>query len=542
MNIPALKTRLTVKEVSTLIVTFCFIAIPAISRNQPNIIIVLVDDMGYSDIGCYGGEIETPNIDKLAEDGIRFRQFYNTARCCPTRASLLTGLFPHQTGIGLMTSQGKWDFDFGVDGYRGQLNRNCVTLAEVLKSEGYHTYMTGKWHLGSEEMDDRPLQRGFDRYYGSYSGSFSYFKPHGNRGLWFGNDPLPEPDPENYYTTDAFTDKAIEFIEENEPGEPFFLYLAHNAPHWPLHAKEQDIEKYVGNYSKGWDKLREERLQRQKEIGLFDDSIELSVRDKRVRAWEEVEAKQKVNSDYRMAVYAAQVDCVDQNMGKLINALEKRGELKHTLILFLSDNGASPEPNNEFGGQTMDQINNPDNGGIVSYGLGWANASNTPFRQYKRHSEEGGIRTPLVAHWPKGIPKKLSGKWVDEPAHVIDIMPTIVEITEAKYPTMHKSNSIYPMEGHSLLPILKKGERKHDHTLFFEHTNNCGVRSENWKLVCRFGEWKWELYDLSKDPVETKNLASQRPDVVAELAAAWHSWSKRSKVIPKGTRTENSYN
>ncbi|MCG8526239.1 MAG: arylsulfatase [Opitutales bacterium] len=529
------------KKLIILTTSLLILSFSAFSRNQPNIIVVLVDDMGYSDIGCYGGEIETPNIDRLAKDGIRFRQFYNTARCCPTRASMLTGLFQHQMGIGLMTSEGRWDFDFGVDGYSGNLNRNGVTIAEVLKSAGYHTYMTGKWHLGSADIDDRPNQRGFDRYYGCHRGAFSFFKLEGEKHLWLDNNPLPPTDSETYYTTDAFTDKAIEFIVSNEPGEPFFLYLAHNAPHWPLHAKEQDIEKYVGNYSKGWDKIREERLQRQKEIGLFDESVQLTERDKRVRPWAEVDAKQKVHSDYRMAVYAAQVDCVDQNMGKLIEALEKRGELDNTLILFLSDNGASPEPFNEFGGQDMDQINNPDNGGIVSYGLGWANASSTPFHSYKRNAEEGGIRTPLVVHWPKGISKKLRGEWVDATGHIVDFMPTFVELSGAKYPTMHKSHSILPMEGHSLVQVFKEGVKDHEHTMFFEHTNNCGIRSGDWKMVCRFGEWDWKLYDLKNDPVETNDLAKQRPDVVAELAAAWHSWSKRAKVTPKGTKTENSY-
>ncbi len=508
---------------------------------RPNIILVLVDDMGYSDLGCYGSEIKTPHLDTLASGGIRFKQFYNTARCCPTRASLLTGLYQHQTGIGLMTSGGRWDFDFGVEGYRGQLNRRCITLAEILRREGYHTYMTGKWHLGGNDPDDLPLQRGFDRYFGTPAGASSFFKPQGNQSLYMGNDRLPPPDPTTFYTTDAYTDYAIEFIEENPAGEPFFLYLAYNAPHWPLHAKQSDIEKYVGKYKVGWDQLRNARLTRQKELGMIPEGFEMSPRDERVRPWTEVDKAQKIESDYRMAVYAAQVDCVDQNMGKLIAFLKERGEYENTLILFLSDNGASPEPHNEFGGQTIADINDPNNGGIVSYGIGWANLSNTPYPLYKRHAEEGGIRTSFIAHWPAGINEDLVGTWISGTGHILDVMPTVVEITGAHYPTMHKGSSIYPMEGHSLTPYFSKGKRHFQPTYFFEHTDNCGIRHGNWKMVSRFGEFDWKLYKLESDPIEQVNIAAKHPDIVSELAAAWHTWAARVGATPKGTRTENSY-
>ncbi|MCB1123443.1 MAG: sulfatase-like hydrolase/transferase, partial [Verrucomicrobiae bacterium] len=257
--------------------------------DRPNIILAMVDDMGYSDISCYGSEIPTPNIDRLAAGGIRFSQFYNTSRCCPTRASLLTGLYQHQTGVGHMMSEGRFNFDYGVDGYRGQLNRNCVTLAEVLRSAGYQTWMAGKWHLG-DDMDDRPLQRGWDKFYGSLSGAFSYFKPQGDRHLMEGNEALPPPDPKTYYTTDAFAERAIQWISEKDDEKPFFLYLAFNAPHWPLHAKEEDIRQFVGKYMKGWDQLRQERFERQVKLGLFDPSLGVSPRDANVRPWDEVPA------------------------------------------------------------------------------------------------------------------------------------------------------------------------------------------------------------------------------------------------------------
>ena len=290
----------------------------------PNIVLILADDMGFSDIGCYGSEITTPNIDALAADGIRFTQFYNTARCCPTRASLMTGLHPHQTGIGHMTNPptNPNRYNGWEEAYQGYLNRNCVTVAEVLKDAGYHTYMTGKWHLGYHDKSRWPLQRGFEKYYGCIPGACSYFWPHGDRGLTYMNEHVPAPDSTKYYTTDAFTDYAIQFIDEQEDENPFFLYLAYNAPHWPLHAKQEDIEKFVGKYMNGWDEARKNRLKKQIELGLFNDEMKLSERDSRVRAWEEVPDSQKVLSDYRMAVYAAQVFCLDYNVGKLVDKLK----------------------------------------------------------------------------------------------------------------------------------------------------------------------------------------------------------------------------
>jgi arylsulfatase A-like enzyme len=345
------------------------ITLNVVSAQKPNIVIIMADDMGFSDIGCFGSEITTPNLDKLAENGVRYSQFYNTARCCPTRASLLTGLYQHQTGIGMMAESGRNDSnDFGVPGYRGFLNHHCVTIAEVLKSAGYHTYMTGKWHVGMNGEEKWPLQRGFDRYYGILGGGCSYLKPKGLRGLTLDNTRLETPEGD-YYTTDAFTDYAIRFIKEQKDEKPFFLYLAYNAPHWPLHAKESDYKEFVGKYMKGWDILRDERYQRQKAMKLFDRDIPLSPRDKRVRPWNEVDEAQKKESDFRMAVYAAQISCMDQNIGKLVETLSNLKKLENTLIIFLSDNGGCAEPDMEFGGGKFEAINNADSAGAVSYGI-----------------------------------------------------------------------------------------------------------------------------------------------------------------------------
>jgi len=517
-----------------------FYSVTILADNRPNIVLVMVDDMGYSDIGCYGSEIPTPNIDRLAKGGIRFSQFYNASRCCPTRAALLTGINQHQTGIGHMMSEGRFNFDYEVDGYRGQLNRSCVTLAEVLGSAGYHTWMTGKWHLG-DDMDDRPMQRGWERFYGSLSGAFSYFMPHGSRHLMEGNEALPPPDPENYYTTDAFTDRAIEWIEGKDDDRPFFLYLAHNAPHWPLHAKEEDIEQFVGKYMKGWDQIRKERFARQVELGLFDESLGVSPRDPTVRPWADVPDDQKKRSDYRMAVYAAQIYSIDENMGKLMGALEDKDALDNTLILFLSDNGACAEPYNEFGGGDFERINDPTTGGMISVGSGWANMQNTPFRQYKNRPYEGGMATPFIAHWPNGIPAIQNGSIVSDLAHILDVMPTVIDLSGAEYPTQVGEELIPEPEGLSLLPILMGQEREAPEYLFFEHEMNCAVRSGDWKAISKFGEYDWELYNIKSDRNELKNLADLHPEVVARLDRAWRNWALRAKASPKGRWEDRGY-
>lgn len=518
------------------IISSCSIAIKDQEQgdNRPNIVLIMVDDMGYSDIGSYGSEIPTPNIDKLAFNGIRFSQFYNTARCCPTRASLLTGLFPHQTGIGGMTNspRGEHWAEWGTDGYIGYLNRNCVTLAEVLKDAGYHTYMTGKWHLGYHAKDRWPLQRGFEKYYGIIAGASSYFKPQGKRGLTLMNKALPPPE-EDYYTTDAFTDYAIKFVNEQEDNNPFFLYLAYNAPHWPLHAKQQDIEKFVGKYSLGWDSLRAQRFRKQVKMGLLNAEWGISQRDERVRPWSEVIDAQKDSSDYRMAVYAAQIFAVDYNIGKLIKTLEDQGELENTLILFLSDNGGCAEAYDEFGSKPFARINDPDFSGAVSYGIGWANVSNTPFFEYKVKTYEGGISTPLIAHWPNQI-KSQAGKITHNSGYLIDIMPTILEVSGATYPEKyHQGQYIHPLEGKSLLPVFKSGIGNEHEYMYWEHQYNCAIRNKKWKAVKKLNDVDWKLFNLEEDRIESNDLATKYPGIVTKLDEKWHEWAHSHQVLPK---------
>lgn len=505
---------------------------------RPNIILIMADDMGFSDLGCYGSEIPTPNLDKLAGKGVRFSQFYNTARCCPTRASLLTGLFQHQTGIGMMSEDpnsregGQDKNDFGVDGYRGYLNHHCATIAEVLKPSGYHTYMAGKWHVGMHGEEKWPLQRGFERYYGILAGACSYLKPSGGRGLTSDNTKLPAPEGE-YYTTDVFTDNAIRFIQEQKDENPFFLYLAYNAPHWPLQAKKEDYEKFVGKYMKGWDILREERHQRQKELKIFDRDIPLSPRDPRVRAWSEVSDAQKKESDFRMAVYAAQVNCIDQNVGRLIESLTKMKKLENTLIIFLSDNGACAEPYQEFGGGKFDDINNPAISGAVSYGIGWANLSNTPFFEYKVKSYEGGVSAPFIASWPQKF-RKNAGKIVHTPAYLIDVMPTLIEVAGARYPKKHQDGTaLYALEGNSLLKAFVSGKGSKHEYMYWEHSGHSAIRKGDWKAVKDVAKTEWELYDLCTDRDEQINVAQSHPELVKELNDKWYEWANSHQVLPK---------
>ena len=396
-----------------------------ISHSQrPNIVIVLVDDMGFSDVGCYGGEIETPNIDRLAAGGLRFTQFYNAGRCCPTRASLITGLHPHQAGIGHMTEPPNQPL--GISGpYQGFLNHNCTTLAEVLKSAGYHTLMTGKWHLGIQSQDNWPLQRGFDRYFGGLSGAFNYFKPSGDRVLTEGNDPARPGD--DFYTTDAFTDKACEYISEAvaEDDQPFFLYLAYNAPHWPLDSKWDEFQKYQGKYHDGWTALMQTRLAKQRQLGLWTKDI---VPAPHVGPeWDSLTDKQREDLDAIMAAYAGCIDSIDQNVGKLTRHLDELGQLDNTLILFLSDNGACQE-GGQLGKGNAGMVKHPPAGVAgVHLGLAWANACNTPFRLYKHFLHEGGACTPLIAHWPASIPKEQNGKFIRQFAYLPDFMATTMK-------------------------------------------------------------------------------------------------------------------
>ncbi len=516
------------------------ISLPLTADDRPNLVLILSDDMGWSDIQPYGGEIETPALQRLANNGLRFTQFYNNARCSQTRASLLTGLVSHQTGMGMLaetpTAPGPADADFG---YHRYLNRNCVTIAEALKPAGYHTYMSGKWHLGYHEEDRWPRQRGFDRFYGIVAGASSYFRPAGPRGLTLDNSPLPEPTGD-YYTTDAFTDYALEFIDTTPEDEPFFLYLAYNAPHWPLHAREEDIAKFVGRYRTGWDLLRATRWERQIAAGLVDPSWGLSQRDDGARAWSKLTPEQITKLDYFMAVYAAMVHRMDHNMGRLVDHLETKGELDNTLIVFLNDNGACAEPYNDLGGGTMASINDPraegsgprkkiENGSAI--GTGWANAGNTPFRRYKSRLYEGGISTPAIMHWLDGI-KTSPGTITRAKGYVTDIMPTFLELADATYPSDHDGGEIKPLYSESLTPVFEGDTRDTHEWMFWEHYRDRAVRKGDWKILGKIGDDNWELYDLTTDRTESIDLADRHPKLVAEMAAAWESWAWSHDVLP----------
>ena len=433
----------------------------ATSKDRPNIVLILADDMGYSDLGCYGSEIPTPNLDSLAQRGLRFARFYNSARCSPSRAALLTGLHPHQAGMGTLAEDpGKRASTDAAPGYREALSANSLTLAELLRPAGYHTYLAGKWHLGYHGQEKWPLARGFERFYGIIAGASSYFRPAGLRGLTSDNTPL-DPPTGDYYTTDAFTDQALDFITTQKDAAPFFLYLAYNAPHWPLHARNEDIAKFVGRYRDGWDKLREARLARQIELGVITPGTQLSPRDEDVHAWDSLSENQKSDLDYRMAVYAAQVHRMDWNIGRVVGALRSAGKLENTLILFLSDNGGCAEPYDELGGGPIESINVADKvmlnsrreNSAASYGTGWANASNTPFRKFKSRLHEGGIATPLIVHWPAGL-KIRPGTVTQSPGYLADVMATVIEVTGVPYPTDFRGHRLLPLAGTSLAPIF----------------------------------------------------------------------------------------
>lgn len=511
-------------------------AFAAPAAKRPNIVLMMADDMGFSDIGCYGGEIATPNLDGLARGGVRFGQFYNTARCCPTRASLLTGLHPHQAGVGHMVDTGRQ-----LPGYRGDLNGQCVTIAEALRPAGYRTAMSGKWHVTpvTDSKHNWPMQRGFEKYYGIIHGAASYYDP---VTLVRGNEYAPPKD-KNYYFTDAIGENAVRYIDEYSKGkDPFFLYVAFTSPHWPLHALEPDIAKYRGRYKGGWDALREERHARMKKMGIVDGRWPLTPRDEKAPAW--ADAPNKEWYERRMEVYAAQVDRMDQNIGRILGKLKETGADENTLVLFLSDNGGCAEelgpkaaarhiPKVTPDGRPVVQGNRPEvmPGGpdtYQSYGLPWANASNTPFRRYKHWVHEGGIATPLIARWPSQIRK--TGGFTQQTGQLVDIMATCVDAGGAQYPTERKGEKVQPMEGKSLLPAVRGGKPV-ERELYWEHEGNKAVRVGDWKLVSRY-PGDWELYNLKTDRTELSNLAAAQPARVAELKGKWEAWAKRANVEP----------
>lgn len=493
------------------------------TATKPNIVVILVDDMGYSDIGCYGGEIPTPNLDRLAAGGLRFTEFYNTGRCCPTRASVLTGLYSHQTGIGHMVN----DQGPETPGYRGRLNDSNVTLAEVLRSAGYFTAMSGKWHVG-QEQGVVPWKRGFDRSLNAAAGGF--YQPGSPRAkLFLNGEAIANDDarlPKAWYSTDLWTDFGLKFIDEaRAEKKPFFLYLAHNAPHFPLQAAAADIAKFRGRYRQGWDQLRNERLARQREMGLIDASWPLSPRGEAVQAWAALSTAEQDRFDHLMAVYAACVYRMDLAVGRLVDGLRERGELDRTLILFLSDNGGNAEsgPNGRMEGDPTEATSQ------WYSGESWATLQNTPFRRFKHYNHEGGIATPLIAHWPASITAR--GEFRRQPGHLIDVMATVVDVGGAQYPTTFGGQRILPMEGRSLVPAFANQPIARE-ALFWEHEGNAAVRMGDWKLV-RFGRnGPWELYDLKSDRTELRDLAATQPARAKALAAAWDAWAARAHVTP----------
>ncbi len=493
------------------------------ARSRPNIVIILVDDMGFSDVGCYGGEIDTPHIDRLASHGVRFTQFYNAGRCCPTRASLLTGRHPHQVGIGHMTEPP--EAPLGFEGpYQGFLNDNCVTIAQVLRDVGYHTLMTGKWHLGMHRQESWPLQRGFDRYYGCLGGGCNYFKPGGNRGITLDNAPV-ETD-EDFYTTDTFTDYACKFIADASKADdrPFFLYLAYNAPHWPLNSKWEEFLKYKGKYKDGWEALMRTRLAKQKAIGLVNDDIEPAPHVG--PEWDSLSEKQRDDLDSIMAAYAGCIDSIDQNIGKLTRQLQQLGKLDNTVIFFLSDNGACQE-GGTLGKGSLEMVKNPplETTAGVRLGLAWANACNTPFRLYKHFIHEGGACTPMIAHWPAGIPAGLEGSFVRQFAYLPDFMATCIELAGAAYPP-----NVPPCEGVSIVPLLEGSKGPvHVEPIFWEHEGNAGVRWGKWKLVREYKK-PWELYDIDTDRAEMHDLSSSNPEKANQMTQLWTDWARNNQV------------
>jgi arylsulfatase len=512
---------------------------------QPNIIVILLDDMGFSDFGCTGSEVPTPHIDRLAANGVRFGQFYNCGRCCPTRASLLTGLYAPQTGVGHMTA------DWGLPGYRGALDKNCVTIAEVLKPEGYFTIATGKWHVGSGD-GQRPAQRGFDRSYVVPEGGGFYYKLKKGRTIRLNDELVHDEDrplPDGRYSTHEWTKWGLRFVEEAlDINKPFFWYLAHNGPHFPLQAPEETIAKYRGKYRESWDGLRLDRNTNQLRNGIFQQPWPMSPPHDDIPYWDDLSEEDKDRCDHIMAIYAAVMEELDKSIGAIVKKLEERGALDNSLILLLSDNGASAE-----GGMlgTYKGSNPGDADSNVYAGTAWANFQNTPFRWFKRYVHEGGIATPLIAHWPRGIAEPGRTSW--EPGHVMDVMATCLDITGLDYPKKHEGAAITPLEGKSFLPTLKGQEdppgrprrgtggkrvqedanqpRPRHKFLFWEHEGHRAVRSKDWKLVALQGE-PWELYDLQEDRVELNNLAASNGPLVEDLKEAWEQWADRCNVIP----------
>ena len=529
-------------------------SIPASAADRPNIIVVLMDDLGYSDLGCYGGEIDTPNIDALAAGGVRFESFYNSARCCPSRASLMTGLYPPQTGIASFTTRQPHATRGAA--YLGRLNDRCVTLGETLGSAGYSSYYVGKWHLHNETG---PTQRGFDEFFGyTFDHSHDQWDAGFYERLPAGRKKEIDRPQGEFYATDVFNEYALEFIRQGQKrDQPWFLFLGHSSPHFPVQAPPESADKYFDTYMRGWDVLRQERFARMKRIGLIDgkrwtfterslvpvdrDDIANGFPGQPNPAWDSIEKPRRMDLARRMSLFAAMVEHVDRGIGEIVKHLKKTNEFDNTVIMLLSDNGACYE----WGPYGFDQrsregltiLHTGDDlrkmggpGTYHSYGSAWANLGNTPFRLYKHFTTEGGTASPFIAHWPSGIRK--TGGWVRERGHIVDVMPTLRAIAGAAYPSDFAGRDVQPEEGLNLLPVFN-GKRLPKRPIYFEHQEARAVIQGDWKVV--WGkrmpwEIEWELYNLKNDRSETTNLAERYPNRVKQLAAQWEQYAKRTGI------------
>jgi arylsulfatase A-like enzyme len=536
---------LLLKLLSVLLVALFSVGVSS-AAERPNVVVILVDDLGYSDLGCFGSEIATPNIDRLAKGGVAWTQFYNQARCCPTRAALLTGRYPHQVGIGEMIDQYAAEARAAANSpaYQDHLSTNSPTVAEVLREAGYRTMMSGKWHLG-RRPEEWPVRRGFDRSFVQVDGAMNYFggdakgSPRARMAI---DGEVYTPPMDGFFTTDAFTEKAIEFLKEartNEASKPFFLYMAYNAPHWPLQAHEEDIAKFAGKYDAGWQAIREARLKRMIELGVVPKGQEMAPMDRgQAKPWAELTEERRKEWARRMEVYAAQVAGLDRAVGRLLEELKRLDVERNTVVVFLSDNGGAAEDPNK--GEKGAVIGSRES--FRGYGRPWATVSNTPWRRHKVSGYEGGISTPLLVRWPAGLDAGKSGGFIREPGHVIDLMPTILELAEAKYTAGAKGK----LEGESLVGMITgKGEgkgasgvseAKSTRIFCWEHEGNRAIRKGNWKLVAlpSAAKGEWELYDIGSDRVESRDLAKSRPEVVRELASEYERWAERCGVIDFG--------
>lgn len=519
----------------------------AISQSKParpNIVLIMADDMGYSDIGSFGSEISTPNLDKLANEGLRITQFYNTGRCCPSRAALMTGLYPHQAGVGDMLQND------GLEAYGTHLNFNSVTLAEVLKDAGYHTIISGKWHVGNEP-EYWPTKRGFTDQYFSNGTTGHYFGISKGRQYIVNGKEIDPPgewlksgdseyklfkneDGSQWYATDAIASNAINFVKDfrkKEKTKPFFLYLPFTAPHWPLHAFEKDIAKYQGKYLGGWDSLRVQRYNKLKQLGIIDSQWELSERNENVKPWKSLSDSTHRYYDRLMAVYAAMIDRLDQNIGRVIGSLKETGDIDNTLIIFLSDNGGCHEVVHRADRKTA-VPGTPES--YDGYEFSWAGASNTPFKWFKHWSHEGGISAPFIAWYPKLIKTPAISHSV---GYIADIMPTLVELAGTKYPEKYNGNPVTPGVGQSLVPIFRNSSAPGRDFTWWEHEGNRAVRKGDWKVVSRFDyttntELPWELYDLKSDRSETHDLSNRHPEKLKELTALYATWAAKVHAVP----------